>query len=143
MKTLFSLALALHVGILLGCYSTLDSFSNRLARLVCVNTRECARADFDAEYDSLSECTDDTSRDLRLAFGGCFYDETLGRECIHGIYRRRKDCDLFVVDIPTECEGILYCTRDALDDAARARPISTAWITEVDEVPEAFVAVDE
>src|SRR5262245_54377217 len=80
-----------------ACYATEDAFIHRLAKLACVNARECEPEAFDQAFDSISDCRDQTDSELhdqldsQLA-DGCEYVAENGRECIHATYHHRKDC---------------------------------------------------
>jgi hypothetical protein len=124
---LFALA-GLTGGAVVGCYSTLDSFDKRMAKLGCINVRECQPEAFAAEYDSLGECTDDVKAELDTAFAGCSYDAARGRSCIHAIYRMRKDCGLFDMTSVSECSGTLTCTVHAPDDGSLRRQILDGFV---------------
>ena len=121
--------LALTGGIVIGCYSTLSSFDKRVAKLGCINARECYAADFEAEYDSLDECVDDLKAQLDVTFNGCTYDPARGRSCIHAMYKLRKECDLFGMDMLSECSGAVTCTLPVSDDGSLAHQILRSFVT--------------
>ncbi len=120
---------ALVSGISIGCYSTLDSFDKRMAKLACINAQECQAADFAATYDSIGDCTDDAKADLDVAFSGCTYDASRGRDCVHAVYKRRKDCGLFDTTSMPECAGVVTCAVYATDNATLTRHIVHSFVT--------------
>mgnify|MGYP000175573253 CR=1 FL=1 len=112
---------ALASGIVLGCYSTLESFNKRVAKLSCVNAKECQTAAYEEAYGSLSECRDDVKEGLDELFAGCSYDASKGRKCIHELYKRRKDCGDYDMSGVSECEGVLTCSELPLDATLRGQ----------------------
>lgn len=122
--------LALTGGIVIGCYSTLSSFDKRVAKLGCINARECYAADFEAEYDSLGECVDDLKAQLDVTFNGCTYDPARGRSCIHAMYKLRKECDLFGMDMLSECSGAVTCEVFSSADKSISHQILRSFVTQ-------------
>jgi len=127
MKSL--LLFALGCGLVLGCYSTMESFDHRMAKLGCINARECRRAEFDATYDSMAECTDNVAADLDTGFAGCTYVASRGRDCVHATYKLRKNCDLFAMGQLPECQGVLTCTLVAPADDSLTRRIVHGFVS--------------
>lgn len=126
-KRIFLAALA--AGIFLGCYSTLGAFDKRMARLGCINARECFPDEFAEEFSSLGDCTDQTREELDDQFAGCSYDPKIGRACVHETYRRRKDCSLFDGIGLEECRGAVTCTNAAPDDGSLTRRILHGFVS--------------
>lgn len=114
---------ALLLGAFAGCYTNLESFHARMAKLGCINARECKRAQFDAEFTSLADCKEQVTADLDGLFGGCSYDAKAGRACVHATYARRKDCGLFEWAPMSECMGAVVCQQFAEDDGSFVRVI--------------------
>lgn len=120
---------ALAIGMLMACYSSADSFSQRLSRLVCINVEECFPDEFG--YDSISSCTHEVSTDFENDVYGCSYDPQRGRDCIHALYARRKDCSL-IDEIPlSECAGVFFCPQSAVVDGSLS-----GWFTHASVAPE-------
>jgi len=100
------------IGVLAGgCYSTPEGFARRAAKLDCVRFEECARAQFDAEFDDVADCKDEFEDEAielidDIEDAGCDYVPEAGRECIHTAYRNRKDCSEDASEeIAAECQG--------------------------------------
>lgn len=111
-----------------GCYGTPNAFAHRLAKLQCVNAKECQPDSFDAAFDSVSDCRDEVEDNLQSSFddledNGCEYIAEKGRECIHEAYRQRKDCGGgAATDVAEACDAVFVCPRDA--DASPALPLA-------------------
>ncbi|HWB79578.1 MAG TPA: hypothetical protein VG755_31665 [Nannocystaceae bacterium] len=96
-----------------ACYSTEDGFIRRFAKLGCVNARECEPQAFDEAFDSMSDCRDEAEDRAHSTFDplldrGCEYIAENGRDCIHALYRHRKECSLDEVDL-TDCDAVFVC----------------------------------
>jgi len=127
-KRIFLAALA--AGIFLGCYATLGAFDKRMAKLGCINLRECYPDDFAEEFSSLGDCTDEVRAELDEQFAGCSYDASKGRACVHATYRKRKDCSLLDGggDTP-ECHGTVTCLNSAPDDGSLTHQILHGFVS--------------
>jgi hypothetical protein len=101
-----------------ACYRSEDAFIRRVAKLACVNARECDSAAFDEAFDSMSDCRDEAETELRdeldsLLDDGCEYVAENGRECIHATYRHRKDCGEVSSEMEEACDAVYVCPRGA------------------------------
>jgi hypothetical protein len=96
-----------------GCYSTDDAFIHRLAKLSCVNAKECESEMFETAFDSISDCRDQVESQLHdqldAQLASCEYVAQKGRECIHSAYQHRKDCGTVTTDFTEACEGVFVC----------------------------------
>jgi hypothetical protein len=133
------LPLALFVGIVAGCYASLDSYIHRLSRIACVKTEECLPEQFAAEYDSVGDCIDEIEAANAMAWAGCSYDAKRGRECVHTMYRRRKDCSTLRDPPPApECEAVVFCPRIVqVDESAPGRLLRGLVVASADPPPDA------
>lgn len=96
-----------------ACYSTEDAFIRRLAKLSCVNARECQQEAFDEAFDSMSDCRDDAEQTLHEQLdgfldSGCEYIAQNGRDCIHASYHHRKDCG-DASEVTEACDAVFVC----------------------------------
>ena len=102
-----------------GCYRDSDAFISRVAKLSCVNARECENEAYEANFGSMRECRDAAEAELHEAFepledAGCEYIADNGRDCIHAIYKVRKECNAdFDTEIADACDAVFACPADA------------------------------
>lgn len=115
------LLLSLASGIFLGCYSTLDSFNKRMAKLGCELAEAC-HPDFAAVYPDREACRDVVESELNETFIHCTYDPERGRACIRAFKRRKHDCSLIDMSPVPECVGVVTCERFAADDRTLVHP---------------------
>jgi hypothetical protein len=100
--------------LLASCYADSDAFARRSAKLSCVNLRECDGAAYDELFDDMRQCRDELENQLQEAIDelppSCEYQPDEGRDCIHAMYRNRKDCGDDVSDeIAEACERVFEC----------------------------------
>jgi hypothetical protein len=100
---------------MIGCYSTPEGFARRASKLDCKRFEKCAKAQFDAQFDSLSDCRDEFRDNAEEAIddledAGCDYQPDEGRDCIHESYQQRNDCsDSASSSIADACREIFEC----------------------------------
>lgn len=103
------------VGLPLGssaCYSNVDSFAQRAAKLYCKRLEECNKSFFEDVYDGdIDKCREEYEDSLLDVYNDleCEYDAEEGRACISEAYSSRKDCsDGADNAINDACEDVYY-----------------------------------
>ena len=108
-------ALALFVSGSVGCYSDSAAFITRAAKLSCVNARECERDAYEAAFDTMRDCRDSAENELQeqldsLESAGCEYIAENGRDCIHAMFKIRKQCDVGLdAELEDACGAVFVC----------------------------------
>ena len=104
---------------LMGCY-TEDNYPDTLARHGCSKFKECERADFDEQYTSLGDCTEEAAEDLRdwqdcYLDAGCEYDAEQARTCSGAI--KGETCEDWAQgESNNDCDEIYDCSdREFID----------------------------
>lgn len=117
MKYAFAAAL-----VLMGCY-TEDNYPDTVAKQGCKRYKECERADFDNDYTSLGDCTEETAHDLRdfqdcYIDAGCEYDAEQAKICSKAL--RTESCEDWSEGAANnDCDELYNCSdREYLDVVA-------------------------
>lgn len=102
-----------------GCYRDSDAFVSRAAKLSCVNARECENAAYEMAFGSMRECRDAAEEQLHESLDpledmGCEYIAEKGRDCIHAMFKVRKECDADLDGALTDaCDAVFVCPAGA------------------------------
>lgn len=102
-----------------GCYSDSAAFITRAAKLSCVNARECEHEEYETDFDTMHDCREAAEDVLHEAFdplegAGCEYIAENGRECIHAMFKIRKQCDVDLdAALSDACDAVFACPADA------------------------------
>jgi hypothetical protein len=91
------LALLTVVIVFPGCYEEFDGFARRASRLQCKRLHHCDDERFERNHDDKGDCrnaTEDEWQAKRDNFEQleCSYDPDEGKDCIHAMYERRREC---------------------------------------------------
>lgn len=98
-----------------GCYSDSAAFITRAAKLSCVNARECEHDAYAANYDTMHDCREAAEDVLHEEFdplegAGCEYIAENGRECIHAMFKIRKQCNVDLdAALSDACDAVFVC----------------------------------
>lgn len=102
-----------------GCYSDTAAFITRAAKLSCVNARECQYDEYEAAFDTIHDCRESAEDVLHEQFdpleaAGCEYIAENGRECIHAMFKIRKQCDADLdAALSDACDAVFACPAGA------------------------------
>ena len=99
-----------------GCYSDVESFAERAARLDCKRLRECRKDVFEMEFDGdMGRCRDEfetvaLNRADEFEEAGCDYVPEKARECIKAGRENKKECsESATEDILDACDRVFEC----------------------------------
>jgi hypothetical protein len=93
-----------------GCLSP-ESYAQKQAKLSCQWTEECAKALFEANYSSMSDCIDTVSQQEEDQNATCEFDREQGKECLAAVRRYNGECvpnAAEVEEIGRECSNVYY-----------------------------------
>lgn len=107
----------LSLAALASCYSSADKFSAKVAKYECTWLEECAKSQFEDQYDGdRAKCRDEVQDGIEELIDaaealGCEYDPDGGKECGNALRKSQKECssDEFEDNLDGACDEYLDC----------------------------------